>query len=46
MSVAVAFVTATLGLGDSEIGYVMEALSGGGAAFLYRLLAGGSWRLR
>jgi hypothetical protein len=46
VSVAVAFVTATLGLGDSEIGYVMEALSGGGAAFLYRLLAGGSWRLR
>jgi hypothetical protein len=40
MSVMVAFLTALIGLGDSEIGYVFEALSGGGAAALYRLLAG------
>jgi hypothetical protein len=40
MSVAVAFLTALIGLGDSEIGYALEAFSGGGAAALYRLLAG------
>lgn len=40
MSVVVAFATALIGLGDTEIGYGMEALSGGGAAALYRLLAG------
>jgi hypothetical protein len=46
VSAAIAFLTAAVGLGDSEIGYAMEALSGGGAAFLYRLLAGGSCRAR
>jgi hypothetical protein len=39
-SVAIAFATALIGLGETEIGYAMEALSGGGAAALYRLLAG------
>ena len=38
-SAAIAFFTAMLGLGDSEIGYAMEALAGGAAAALYRLLA-------
>ncbi len=46
MSAAIAFLTAIVGLGEFEIGYAMEALSGAGAAFLYRLLAGGSWRAR
>lgn len=44
ISAGLAFATAMLGLGDSEIGYFMEALSGGGAALLYRLLSAGSWR--
>lgn len=39
-SVMIAFATALIGLGETEIGYAMEALSGGGAAALYRLLAG------
>ena len=39
-SVTIAFATALIGLGETEIGYAMEALSGGGAAALYRLLAG------
>ncbi len=46
ISAGLAFATAMLGLGDSEIGYSMEALSGGGAAVLYRLLSSGSWRKR
>jgi hypothetical protein len=40
MSVAVAFATGAIGLGETEIGYAMEAVSGGGVAALYRLLAG------
>jgi hypothetical protein len=39
-SVAVAFAAAVIGLGETEIGYAMEAVSGGGVAALYRLLAG------
>jgi hypothetical protein len=39
-SVAVAFATGVIGLGETEIGYAMEAVSGGGVAALYRLLAG------
>jgi hypothetical protein len=39
-SVVVAFATGAIGLGETEIGYAMEAVSGGGAAALYRLLAG------
>ncbi len=44
ISAGLAFATAMIGLGDLEIGYAMEALSGGGAAVLYRLLSVGSWR--
>jgi hypothetical protein len=40
VSVAIAFVTALLGLGESEIGYAFEALSGAGVAGLYRWLSG------
>jgi len=40
VSVAIAYVTALLGLGESEIGYALEALSGAGVAGLYRLLSG------
>lgn len=40
VSVAIAFGSALLGLGESEIGYGLEALTGAGVAGLYRLLSG------
>lgn len=40
ISLAVAFISSTIGLGASDIGYPMELASGAGAAGLYRLLLG------
>ncbi len=40
LGVGVPFVTEQLGFGETELGFGMEALSGAGAALLYRLLAG------
>jgi hypothetical protein len=40
LGLAMSFVTARLGLGENELGYGVDALSGAGAALLYRLLSG------
>jgi hypothetical protein len=41
LGLGLSFAAARLGLGHTELGYEMDALSGAGAALLYRLLAGG-----
>jgi hypothetical protein len=40
LGLGLSFVTARLGLGETETGYGIDAVSGAGAALLYRLLAG------
>ncbi len=40
LGVGVSFITEQLGFGETELGYGLEAVSGAGAALLYRLLAG------
>jgi hypothetical protein len=41
LGLGLSFAAARLGLGDTGLGYPMDALSGAGAALFYRLLAGG-----
>jgi hypothetical protein len=40
LGVGMSLITARLGLGETELGYGVDAASGAGAALLYRLLAG------
>ncbi|WP_294532099.1 hypothetical protein [uncultured Rhodoblastus sp.] len=40
LGLGLSFAAARIGLGDTELGYEVDALSGAGAALLYRLLAG------
>jgi hypothetical protein len=40
IGLGMSLVTAQLGLGETELGFWIDALSGAGAALLYRLLAG------
>lgn len=44
LGVGAAWLSGVAGLGDSDIGYVMEAFAGAGVAGLYRLLSGAASR--